>query len=196
MEWIIAAVLLVTALVVLAFVPFNIEFQARIHGAEHEKLVVDVSMLGGKIQREWRFSFANVPGALFGIWLTDKKDRRFLIVFHVKPQKLRIAPKRSRLMTHLYRHIQVQVLDLQAEVGIRSDAAATALVTGAVQAAVYALTTAFYPPKGITKKRILIQPRFNRACFNFKSKCIITIRLEHIINAGWNNLFNKRKKAV
>ncbi|MFZ5975866.1 MAG: DUF2953 domain-containing protein [Bacillota bacterium] len=192
--WIIAAIL-VLALIIMVFWPFKISFYLTFDPKQKNEAVFGFHMLRGRIWREWRLSIADIPGGWYGIWITDNKGRRYLFTRRQKPQK-RITKDTRRIVFHVYRRIRIKKLYLNAELGLFSDAAATALATGAVQALVFSFLAAFYPPRGIGLKRIEIRPRFDKACFNFQSRCIITLRIEHIISAGWNNLLNKRKRAV
>lgn len=195
MVWIVVAAVLLAAVITVLFVPLRVCLLVLVRAASREKLLFAVDALGGVIKREWRVSIANLPGGGHGLWIKDRRGRRFLMT-HIRKGKKGRRRDQRKFLKHLYRCADIQVLEVDAELGLFSDAAATALAAGLVQAVVFAAVAIFYPPKGIEEKRIVVLPRFNRACFNFRGKCIITLRLEHIISAGWNNLLRKRKKAV
>jgi len=107
-----------------------------------------------------------------------------------------MKPDIRRLLFIALRRGRIEALQIRSELGVYSDAAATALVTGALRAVTLGFLRAYYPPGSIPGARVEIRPRFDRACFIFQIRCIIISRVEHIIIAGWNNLISKRKKAV
>ena len=192
--WIVAVTLILT-FAVLIFWPLKLCFRLGLDPKQKKEIRFAFRMLGGVIGREWRLSVASIPGGLYGVWITDNKGKRFLYTRPSKPKR-RIKKDARHVFFKIYKKIKVNALYVEAELGLLSDAAATALAAGAAQALVFSLLAALYPPKGIDSKKIDIRPRFDKACFNFQSRCIITIRIKHIISAGWNNLLIKRKKAV
>ena len=182
-------------LAALLFWPFHIRVGVHFVFRREDWLRVNVSMLGGMIKKGWTLSVADLPGGWYGVWLTDRKGRRYLVTHLPRVKQLsRLGTRRT--LAGVLRRTRIDVLELKSELGLGSDAAATALAAGALRALTAALLTAFYPPGSISGERVKIRPRFDRACFIFLGRCIITFRIEHIIIAGWNNLMNKRKKAV
>ena len=186
---------LAALLAALVFCPVRIRFFLDFTFRRKDFLKIKVSTLGGLIKRSWTSSVADLPGGWYGVWITDHKGRRFLVSHIPKPKRL-MKPDIRRLLFIALRRGRIEALQIRSELGVYSDAAATALVTGALRAVTLGFLRAYYPPGSIPGARVEIRPRFDRACFIFQSRCIIISRVEHIIIAGWNNLISKRKKAV
>lgn len=179
----------------LVFFPFKIVFNIYLDIFKREKFILQINALGNRIKKEWRVSIADIPGGLYGLWILDERGKRFLLYkSYGKAKKKRIVD--YSLIKQTLLKIRINELNVNGRIGVKRDAAATAICTGTIQAILFSLSTALLPLKESTAKKISIIPAFNNACFNFDAKCIITIRLEHIISAGWNNLLLKRKKAV
>lgn len=158
-------------------------------------LFVKVSMFGGFIQRSRSMSVVDLPGGWYGVWVTDQKGRRKLYSHLPRPKRLMQRGIRHIMASALKRG-SIEALHIRSDLGLPSDAAATAIAAGAFNALTFALLTASFAPGSIPDEHVEIRPRFDRACFIFKGRCIIKFRIEHIIIAGWNDLTSKRKKAI
>ncbi len=187
--------LIVLLCILLIFFPFKIVLNIYFDIFKREKFILRINALGKRMKKEWRVSIADIPGGLYGLWILNEKNRRFLLYKSYDKEKKKRKVDYA-LMKQALLKIRINEIDVNGKIGVKRDAAATAICTGTIQAVLFSLSTALLPPKESTTKKINIIPAFNNACFNFDAKCIITVRLEHIISAGWNNLLLKRKKAV
>lgn len=203
MDWLFGLTIALAALAIILFAPIGVQLSVfKETTLQGKRLRVNASTLGGLILISRRIRIARMPGGSFALIIEDMRGVRDMLTLSElkqrkkEPKKLPKSDFATKFINSIYRRIRVRTLKLSMQIGLPYDAAKTAMLTGAVSAAVHALVTALYIRENNVRPQISIMPNFDRAGFDGYFQCIIVLRAANIITAAISANRSKEKKVV
>ena len=100
---------------------------------------------------------------------------------HPGPQWGKDMPFEAGEALALLRKLQVEMLDVHVRLGVRDDAAATALLCGLISSTLQALRAALACRQGEPAGHIVILPDFSKKRLSVRFRCILTLQIRHSI---------------
>lgn len=125
----------------------------------------------------------------------EKKEKK-PISFEEKKEKIKLYTEifekikgdvKNALSYLVRRGIEFDEVELKSDFGF-SDAMHTGIFTGIYNGFVYGILAVVHHNCTLKKMDIVLTPIFNKTCFNIKARCILRIKIVHIIVVGFKVL--------